>query len=255
MSDALLIPDWPAVPGIRATVTTRHLAGRSQAPFDACNLGNRCGDEAFAVEANRASLKQRLDLPEQPYWLRQVHGTSVANGDDFAMSGDDRVAFASDEPEADAAVARSPGVVLAVLTADCLPVFFCAADGTEVAIAHAGWRGLAAGVIEATLDRMSTPSADVLAWLGPAIGAVSYEIGEEVRAAFVDRDAADASAFTPTRPGHWRCDLYALARRRLETAGVRRIYGGGFDTFTDPRFYSYRRAARTGRFASLIWRV
>jgi len=143
--------------------------------------------------------------------------------------------------------------VLAILTADCLPVLFCADDGTEVAAAHAGWRGLSSGVIEACLRRVRTPRERMLAWLGPAIGAVSYEVGEEVRAAFLSHDESAATAFRPTRPGHWSCDLYTLARLRLLAAGVTRVHGGGFDTFTDPRFYSHRRdGARSGRFASLI---
>ncbi|EIL98661.1 hypothetical protein UUA_11026 [Rhodanobacter thiooxydans LCS2] len=147
-----------------------------------------------------------------------------------------------------------PGTVLAILTADCLPVLFCAADGREIGAAHAGWRGLAAGVLEATLTQLETPPARLLAWLGPCIGAASYEVGEEVRAAFVANDAAAAACFAATRPGHWRCDLAALARQRLAAAGVARIHGGGFDTHADPRFYSYRRdGARSGRFASLIW--
>lgn len=160
----------------------------------------------------------------------------------------------ADEPEADAAVTRTPGVVLAIQTADCLPVLFCAEDGSEIAAAHAGWRGLSAGVLENTLQAMRTPRGEILAWLGPAIAAQSYEVGDEVREAFVAHDLASSTAFTPTRPGHWLCDLYELARQRLRAAGVTRIFGGNLDTFTDPRLHSYRRdGARSGRMANLIW--
>ena len=158
------------------------------------------------------------------------------------------------EPEADAAITRDRGVVLAILTADCMPILFCADDGSETAAAHAGWRGLSAGVIERCVSRMRTAPARITAWLGPAIGPASYEVGDEVRAAFVADDGAAASAFAPVRPGHWLCDLYLLARRRLAAAGIERVCGGGFDTLADRRFYSFRRdGARSGRFASLIW--
>jgi YfiH family protein len=174
-----------------------------------------------------------------------VHGIAVVESGVVGGSGDD-------EPVADASVARGPGQVLAILTADCLPVLFTSADGQTIGAAHAGWRGLAAGVLENTVAAMAADQ--VQAWLGPAIGASSYEVGEEVRSAFVDADAGAAEAFAPTRPGHWHCDLYRLARRRLTAAGVSRIFGGGFDTLTDDRLYSYRRdGANSGRFASLIW--
>lgn len=239
----LLIPVWPAPPNVRAFVTTRLLAGRSQAPFDSFNLGTRCGDAPVAVAANRLALVETLNLPAPPRWLRQVHGIDVIDAD---------AGPPQDEPAADAVVARGDAV-LAILTADCLPILFCADDGSAVGAAHAGWRGLAGGVIEATVARLGVPPSRLLAWLGPAIGAASYEVGDEVRAAFVDVDPQAAPAFAPTRPGHWRCDLYALARQRLAAAGVERVHGGGFDTFTDARFYSYRRERDTGRFASLIW--
>lgn len=242
-----LRPDWPAPPGVQAVVTTRDLPGRSLAPFERCNLGDRCGDAPEAVAANRAGLVDVLGLPAPPHWLRQVHGHAVAMFD--------APADANDAPrEADAALTREAGVVLAVLTADCLPLLLCRDDGTAVGAVHAGWRGLASGVVERALAALGEP-ARVLAWIGPAIGAASYEVGAEVRDAFVAADAGADAAFTPTRPGHWRCDLAALARRRLHAAGVSRVHGGGFDTFADPRFYSYRRQAQTGRFASLIWRA
>ena len=244
---AFIVPDWPAPSNVHAAVTTRLLDGASLHPFDAFNLGARCGDAPEAVAANRASLAHALDLPSPPRWLRQVHGTGVFDADAPTVPGH--------EPEADAAIARGNGVVLAILSADCLPILFCADDGCAVAAAHAGWRGLAGGVIEATIARLGVPGARLLAWLGPAIGAPSYEVGDEVRAAFVDVYPQAVHACTRTRPGHWHCDLYALARQRLATAGVERVHGGDFDTFTDKRFYSYRRERETGRFASLIWRA
>ncbi len=242
-----LRPDWPAPPGVHAIVTTRDLPGRSAAPFERCNLGDRCGDAPAVVAANRAGLVAALGLPAPPHWLRQVHGSAVAVFDGPA---------AADEAprEADAAATRQSGVVLAVLTADCLPILLCRDDGAAVAAVHAGWRGLAAGVLERALAALGEPER-LLAWIGPAIGAASYEVGADVRDAFVGADAGADAAFTPTRPGHWRCDLAALARRRLRAAEVTRVHGGGFDTCADPRFYSYRRQARTGRFASLIWRA
>ncbi|MEO8460573.1 MAG: peptidoglycan editing factor PgeF [Dokdonella sp.] len=241
----IIVPDWPAPANVHARVTTRTLSGHSLPPFDACNLGSRSGEVAEIVGLNRTALREQVPLPAAPHWLRQVHGVSVVHV---------RATDAKTEPQADAGFTSAADCVLAVLTADCLPIFFCASDGSQVAVAHAGWRGLAAGIIEATQAAMAIPCGSVLAWLGPAIAAQSYEVGDEVRAAFVDRDAAATTAFMPTRQGHWRCDLYALARQRLAASGVIRVFGGSFDTFTDPRFYSYRREPRTGRFASLIWR-
>lgn len=242
---AILPADWPAPARVRAAVTTRDLAGASRPPFEAFNLGAHCGDDPAAVATNRAVLLRLLDLPAPPRWLLQVHGTDLAQFDSPVAVGD--------SPSADASLTRAPGVVLAVLTADCLPLLVCADDGSEIAAIHAGWRGLAAGVIERCVERLRTPREKVLVWLGPAIGARSYEVGAEVREAFVAQAENDAGAFSPTRPGHWQCDLCALARRRLATLGVLRVYGGSFDTFSDPRFYSYRRAPHTGRFASLVW--
>jgi YfiH family protein len=242
--EALLVPDWPAPSNVRACVTTRLLAGSSFAPFDRFNLGTRCGDEPRAVVANREALMLQAGLPAPPRWLRQVHGVAVH---------DARATPTEAEPEADAAVTTKSGVVLAVLTADCLPVLFCADDGSAVAVAHAGWRGLAAGVLEATIASLRMAPSRLIAWIGPAIGAASYEVGDEVRAAFVDAEAGAADAFVATRPGHWRCDLPMLARRRLAVAGVARVQGGAFDTFRDARFYSYRRSRETGRFATLAW--
>lgn len=243
-SPQLIRPDWSAPARVRVLVTTRTLAGNSRPPFDAFNLGLRCGEDETIVQANRALLQRAFALPAPPLWLRQVHGVGVCDAD---------TCRAGEEAEADAAVTQRPGVVLAVLTADCLPVLLCADDGSAVGVAHAGWRGLAAGVLEAAVAALRMPPARVLAWIGPAIGAASYEIGAEVRAAFIDHASAAAAAFAPTRPGHWLCDLPLLARQRLTAAGVGQVSGGDFDTFSDPRLYSFRREQVTGRFASLIW--
>ena len=241
---SLLPADWPVPPGVRACTTLRGPAGDSVAPFDRFDLGLRSGDDPDTVAGNRRMLEQALELPSPPRWLRQVHGTAVA------------VEPGADEPEADAAVTRTPGTVLAILTADCLPVVFAARDGSEVAAAHAGWRGLAAGVLEATVAAMRTPASALRAWLGPAAGPQAYEVGAEVLAAFADRDAGAAAAFVPTRPGHWRVDLYALARRRLAALGVEDVHGGGLCTISEPaRFFSHRRDQRTGRMATLAWRA
>jgi YfiH family protein len=250
----LLPADWPAPTGVRAFSTLRFGAGRSQAPFDSFNLGNRTaanGDTPAQVDANRAELAMLAGLPSLPHWLRQVHGTGVARFDAPLAAA----RAASDEPEADAAVTATPGVVLAILTADCLPVVFAAADGSEVAAAHAGWRGLADGVLEATVAAMATPVSQIRAWMGPAAGPQAYEIGQAVFDAFTAGDPGAAAAFVATRPGHWRVDLYALARRRLAAVGVTDVHGGGLCTISDPqRFFSHRRDARTGRLATLVWR-
>jgi purine-nucleoside/S-methyl-5'-thioadenosine phosphorylase / adenosine deaminase len=239
---SLLHADWPAPPGVTAFTTLRGPAGDSIAPFDRFNLGLRSGGDADVVLANRLMLERALELPSPPRWLRQVHGTTVAIEPGF------------DEPEADAAVTRAPGTTLAILTADCLPVVFAADDGSEVAAAHAGWRGLAAGVLEATVAAMQASPDRIVAWLGPAAGPQAYELGAEVFAAFVEGDARCTDAFVATRPGHWRVDLSALARRRLATVGVTRVSGGGVCTISDPkRFYSHRRDQQTGRMATLVW--
>jgi len=182
-------------------------------------------------------------LPAAPAWLRQVHGTRVVDA-----------AAALGRPEADASVARAPGVVCAVQAADCLPVLLADEAGTVVGAAHAGWRGLAAGVIEATIDAMQAPGERLLAWLGPAIGPAHYEVGDEVRDAFLVRNAAAAAAFSGNRPGHWLLDLYAVARQRLAARGVVRVHGGGFCTFSDAaRFPSWRRDRTRERIAAFVW--
>ena len=246
MNDGLLIPDWGgerAPPGVRALVTTRtSLQGRSVAPYACCNLAGHVGDDPAAVAANRAQL--RALLPAEPLWLNQVHGVVVASAETDAPGVD-----------ADASVARSPGRVCAVLTADCLPLLLAARDGAVVAAAHAGWRGLADGVIEASVAAMGRPGGELCAWLGPAIGPAAFEVGDEVRAAFCRHDARAAAAFVAHGAGKWLCDLYALARQRLAALGVTQVSGGGLCTCGDAqRFYSYRRDGTTGRMASLIWR-
>ncbi|HOV95405.1 MAG TPA: peptidoglycan editing factor PgeF [Thermomonas sp.] len=239
---AFLHADWPTPLGVHALTTLRHGLGVSQAPFDHFNLGSRCGDAAQAVAENRRQLEAALALPSAPRWLRQVHGVDVACEPGL------------DEPEADAAVTCTRGTVLAILTADCLPVVFAAQDGSEVAAAHAGWRGLCAGVLEATVAAMHTPSAQLVAWLGPAAGPQAYEIGQDVFDAFVQHDAQAAAAFHATRTGHWRVDLYALARQRLRAAGVTAVYGGGRCTIAEPtQFFSHRRDHIGGRIATLVW--
>jgi hypothetical protein len=235
-----IVPDWPAPARVRALVTTR-AGGVSRGPYASLNLGAHVGDEPAAVEHNRAVL--RSHLPADPVWLRQVHGREVV---DAASAG----AF----PRADGAIARTRHSVCAVLTADCVPVLLAHLGGAAVGVAHAGWRGLADGVVEAALERLRVPAGDVIAWLGPGIGAGAYEVGRDVYDAFVAGDPGSASAFVAHGDGKFRADLAAIARRRLARAGVAAVHGGGFCTYTDrARFYSYRRERTTGRFASLIW--
>jgi YfiH family protein len=251
MDDGFIEPDWLAPARVRAVASTRRAPGASAPPFERCNLGARSGDDPQQVMANRAALAAALALPSSPHWLHQVHGTGVLRID--APLATPRPIDA--EPQADAAVTAVPGAVLAVLSADCLPMLFAAEDGSVIGAAHAGWRGLAAGVLEATVAAMAMPPERVLAWFGPAIGAASYEVGDEVRAAFVAGDPEASAAFVATRPGHWRCDLYALARLRLRRLGLRRVGGGDRDTVGEPAwFHSHRRdGAASGRQATLIW--
>lgn len=242
---------WPAPAGVHALTTLRHGAGVSPAPWDSLNLGGHrsaSGDDPANVLRNRAALVDLFGLPSPPRWLRQVHGTAVAR---FALHDADP----SFEPEADAAVTTDAGVVLAVLTADCLPVVFAARDTGALGAAHAGWKGLAGGVLEATVAAMAGDPACIVAWLGPAAGSAAYEIGTEVRDAFLGRDPGCDGAFVATRPGHWRVDLYAIARRRLASVGVTDVHGGDRCTISDPgAFFSHRRDQVTGRIATLAWR-
>lgn len=243
-----LRPDWPAPPRVQAVSTTR-LGGISQPPYDQLNLALHVGDDPACVLHNRDLLRTRLELPAAPCWLEQVHGKVVVDA-----------AICAPGTNADGSYTNRPNVVCAVLTADCLPVLFTTREGTGVAAAHAGWRGLVAGVLEETVDSLcratSSSPAALLAWLGPAIGPGAFEVGAEVRQAFIERDPACAVAFVANRPGHYLADLYALARLLLQRHGVDAVYGGGLCTFSEAgRFYSYRRTPRTGRMASCIWMV
>lgn len=238
----LLIPAWPAPTAVHAVITTR-IGGVSLPPFDSLNLGDHVGDDPAAVVENRKRLEVVARLPVTPIWLNQVHGTRVL---DCALPLGNR--------EADASVTSQPGQVCVVMTADCLPVLFCNRAGNRVAAVHAGWRGLADGVIEAALAGFENPADQLLAWLGPAIGPDAFEVGPEVRERFLQDDPQAVSAFHPGRPGHWLADIYRLARMRLKRAGVGFIGGGDYCTVTDnKRFFSYRRDGVTGRMASLIW--
>lgn len=238
-----ILPEWPAPSRVRALSTTR-FGGVSKGAYASLNFGDHVGDDPAAVAENRRRLVSTLGLKREPTWLKQVHGTQVAH-----LSG-----VEVQEP-ADAAVTSRPGLACTVMTADCLPVLFCDRAGTRVAAAHAGWRGLSAGVLEAALAALGEDSAEFMAWMGPAIGPESYEVGEEVRRAFVHLDAEAAAAFTAGKTsGKWWCDLYALARRRLEAAGLTEVYGGGLCTYADrERFFSFRRDGECGRMATLIY--
>ena len=222
----VIVPEWPSPRGVRALVTTRAL-----------------GDMRRGAQGRE---RVRALLPSEPLWLRQTHGISVADAN--------RAAQAGIEPDADAAVARDRHRVCAVLVADCMPVLLASDSGDVIGLAHAGWRGLAAGVLEATLAAMGAPPPRVLAWLGPAIGPRVYEVGEDVRAVFLERDGAAQTAFTPVRPSHWLLDLYAVARQRLARTGVARVFGGTHCTYSDRvRFFSYRRDRTGERMAALAW--
>jgi YfiH family protein len=241
-------PDWAAPCGVRALSTLR-TGGASGAPYASLNLGDHVGDVAAAVAENRRRLAGQAGLPAEPVWLSQVHGISVADLD----AGDDSGPARPVGP-ADAAFSRQPGRVCAILTADCLPVLLAADTGGLVAAAHAGWRGLAAGVIEATVHALKVPPAKLMAWLGPAIGPRHFEVGAEVREALLIGDPGAASTFVANDCGRYMADLGALARRRLAALGVARIYGGWECTFAVPdRYFSHRRDGVTGRQATLIW--
>ncbi|MBM6551594.1 peptidoglycan editing factor PgeF [Marinomonas ostreistagni] len=239
--DQVITPQWPAPAHVKAYTTTR-LGGVSKAPFNSFNLGAHVGDDPSHVAHNRQQLKALLGFKGEVQWLNQIHSAEVATLPAESLSA------------ADASFSAQPNVVCAVLTADCLPVLMTDAAGTQVAAAHAGWRGLCDGVLENTLAQFSEPT-EVVAWLGPAIGPQVFEVGDEVRAAFVSVDPAAEAAFTKRdQPGKWLADLYQLARQRLIKAGCEQIYGGNECTYSDvERFYSYRRDQQTGRMASLIW--
>jgi len=240
----LIVPDWPAPPGIMAVNTTR-CGGISEGCYESLNLASHVGDEAAAVARNRELLAGELGPGTSPRWLNQVHGTCVAAVDKTAGP-----------VTADAAIASEFGVVCAVMTADCLPILLCDRHGLHVAAVHGGWRGLASGVVAASVAALvscGVAAAGIIAWLGPAIGPAVYEVGEDVREAV--QVAGATSALTPGAPGHWQLDLYGFARSRLRACGVESIHGGDYCTYSDPqRFFSYRRDGKCGRQASLIWR-
>jgi len=237
-----LTPDWPAPAGVRAAFTLR-AGGVSASPFDSLNVGAHVGDRPEAVDENRRRIGRELALPGEPAWLEQVHGTKVADLDHAPATA-----------RADASCTHSAGRICAVQVADCLPVLLAARAGSAVAAAHCGWRGLADGVLEATVRVLGVPAGELYAWLGPAIGPGAFEVGAEVRTAFLKQDARAATAFQGNSRGRWQCDLFELARQRLAVLGVAAVYGGGVCTHSDAqRFFSYRRDGRCGRMAALIW--
>ena len=241
-----IVPDWPVPSNVRALTTTRN-GGVSVGEYATLNLGRSRGDDPQACAENQRRLE--TFLPRKPIWLDQVHGVAVATFD--------RNTPATLRPVADAAVTCEPDVVCAILTADCLPVQFADRAGRAVGVAHAGWRGLAAGVLEATviaLRDLNVAADQLVAWLGPAIGPACFEVGEEVRDAFCAADRDAAIYFTPHLPGKWHGDLHGLARQRLHRSGVTHVSGGGFCTFRETaRFFSYRRERESGRMATAVW--
>ena len=237
------VPDWPAPQGVCSLITTRH-GGVSQGVYSSLNLGDHVGDDPLSVRTNRARVSDVLK--STPVWLNQVHGTSVVDAA--------RTCTGDQPPQADASFSRDSGVGCVVMTADCLPVLFCDDSGSVVAAAHAGWRGLLAGVLETTIMTMGISGANIMAYLGPAIGPEAFEVGDEVRSAFVAKNEKAALAFKPSPAGKWLADIYLLARQRLSGQGVDRVFGGDFCTVNEvERFFSYRRDGQTGRMASLIW--
>jgi polyphenol oxidase len=236
-----LIPDWPAPGNIHAATTLR-TGGVSTGAYASFNPALHVGDHKDHVTENRRKLKALLNLPSEPVWLNQIHSDSVIN------------AATSDAlQQADASYSHEPGIVCTVMTADCLPLLVCASDGTSVAAIHAGWKGLLAGIVTKTIKTF--PKQNLLVWLGPAIGPDCFEVGSEVRDAFVDKSTVNINAFKEMNGGKWLADIYQLARNELMMTGIDKIYGGNFCTFTEQAlFYSYRRDKETGRMASLIWR-
>jgi YfiH family protein len=242
----LLQPGWAAPAEVHAAFTLRS-GGCSAAPYDSLNLGIHVGDDPGAVLENRRRVRAGLLLPGEPLWLDQVHGIGVIH----ARAQPDPAAV---RPVADVAITRTPGVVLAIQVADCIPLLLADRGGTVVAAAHAGWRGLAAGVLEATLLGMAVPAGELVAWLGPAIGPTRFEVGADVRDAFLTAEPSDSDCFSANPAGRWHCDLALLARRRLARLGVPQVDGGSWCTASDPqRFFSHRRDQRTGRMAALLW--
>lgn len=240
----LISVDWPAPDHVKAYFTTRN-DGFSTGVYQGLNLGAHVGDDLTLVNRNRALLNEELNLRQHPIWLNQVHGTDVYQ----ASSVQTDVI-----PTADAAVTTMVDVPLTVMTADCLPLLFCDTTGQVVATAHAGWRGLCEGVIESTVKAMNVDPQNILVWLGPAIGPTAFEVGDEVRAAFMQKHADAKKAFQLYRESKWLADIFLLARQRLQSLGIDKIYGGDHCTYSNPsQFYSYRRDGQTGRMAGLIW--
>lgn len=240
----LIVPQWPLPPGVRACSSTR-IGGVSQAPYDSLNLGAHCGDNQADVDENRARVYQAAGFPQQPVWLEQVHGRDV-----LKLTGEPQAS-----KRADAAWTDQRGAVCAVMTADCLPVLFCNKAGTEVAAAHAGWRGLCDGVLEETVASFTDAPENIIAWMGPAIGPTAFEVGAEVREAFMARDAQAVNAFVP-KGEKYMANLFELARQRLGNVGVTQLYGGDRCTYSEPdEFFSWRRDRTTGRLASFIWLI
>lgn len=245
---------WPVPARVQSAVTLR-AGGVSRGPFAALNLATHVGDDPAAVRENRRRLRGALALPSEPVWLRQVHATSVLDADQLPCAVT-REAPPAEAPQADAAMTRVPGRVLAMLVADCLPVMLARQDGSAVALAHAGWRGLASGVLEASVAALGGPPQRLQAWLGPAIGPKHFEVGEEVRAAFCTRQGTAQRAFERNARGRWQCDLHLLARQRLAALGIDSVYGEQNCTYDQPQsFFSFRRDGVTGRMAALIWLV
>ncbi len=236
-----IIPNWLAPSGVKAYTTTRQ-GGASVGPYTSLNLADHVDDDLQTVLANRQTLRQALNLPNEPCWLKQVHSINVVSS------------HSTTNCSADAVYTNQINQVCAVMTADCLPVLFCNRQATWVAAAHAGWRGLANGILENTIQAANIPPGDILAWLGPAIGPTAFEVGNDVRDAFIQTLPQAGEAFKSSKNGHWLANLYLLAKQRLQKQGVMEISGGDFCTYTDEqRFYSYRRDKVTGRMASLIW--
>jgi len=262
----VITPDWPAPPRVRCAFTLRS-GGVSVPPYDSRNVGAHVGDDVAAVAENRRRLREHLRLSAEPVWLQQVHGTGVVDLDMLtgqvraravaalgAMEGGLPADGALGTMRADAAVTRVGQSVCVIQVADCMPVLFAARDGSAVGAAHAGWRGLAGGVLEQTVRALNVPAAGLIAWLGPTISKQHFEVGDDVRTAFVSVDPGAATSFVINTRGRWQCDLYELARRRLAALGVRDVFGGEWCTYADSaRFFSFRRDGQCGRMAALIW--
>ncbi|AFI85253.1 multi-copper polyphenol oxidoreductase [Methylophaga nitratireducenticrescens] len=242
MAESFIEVNWPAPKNIRAITTTRN-GGQSLAPFDSLNLGDHVGDNPDCVAANRQRLIEAALMPAEPLWLKQTHSTAVIHSSQWQQN-----------IEADAIISNSINQVCAVMTADCLPLLITDKSGSQVAAIHAGWRGLQAGIIENTLARFGVAGSEILAWMGPAIGPKAFEVGPEVKAAFLAIDPAAESAFIASHSDRYLADIYMLARQRLSAQGVTAIYGGDFCTYSEnERFFSYRHEGVTGRMATLIW--